>query len=46
MNLKEIFKIRNEKYDEIYLFHKQSGIGGLENIIILSYILSAKRFTI
>ena len=43
MNLKEIFKIRNEKYDEIYLFHKQSGIGGLENIIILSYILSAKK---
>lgn len=45
MNLKieNIFQIRNEHYDEIYIFHKQIGIYGLQNIIFLSFFLNSKK---
>ena len=43
IELKKIINIRNEKYDELYFFHKQNGIRGLENIIILSIFLNTKK---
>ena len=43
IEIKKIIQIRNEKYDELYFFHKQAGTKGLENLIILSILLNSKK---
>ena len=43
LSFKNICKIRKEKYEEVYIFHKQEGIHGFQNIIFMCLFFDVKK---